>query len=80
MADTDAIRIDFSRSLYDADAIRETIAAWAHVARFEVEEGETEVSVAITGAPAGVAHVEDHFANHVLSSSIARARRAVGSA
>lgn len=76
MAEAAAI-MDFSRSLYDAAAVQAAVAAYAELARFEVAESDTQVTVSIHEPHPEVADLADHFANHVLHESVARARRGV---
>ena len=72
--------LSFSRSLYDADAIRETAAASAGLATWTVTVEQYTVSVVCTDPSPDIPDLPDHFANHALHLSIANTRRAAGGA
>ena len=72
--------LSFSRSLYDADAIRETAEAYAELATWTVIVEQYSVSVVCTDPNPDIADLSDHFANHALHLSIANTRRAAGGA
>lgn len=79
------LRLRFQRSLYHPEAIRATVARFARLATFDVEEigqgqdsqGQDgqEIHVRITGVPAAlVARMEDEFCNHALFQTIQMGR------
>ena len=69
--------LHFSRSLYDAAAIEQTVAAYAGLASFELRVDAHSVVVEVTDLSADIADLTDHFANHALHLSITATRRAI---
>jgi hypothetical protein len=67
----------FSRSLYNAHAIEQTVAAYEELASFTVKVDQYSVRVGISDPDPGIADLADHFANHALHLSITTARRAI---
>ncbi len=67
--------LDFSRSLYDLDAVEAAAAAYAELATFAIEASDGQVTVKVTDAHPGVPDLVDHFANHVLHASVTARRR-----
>ncbi len=67
--------ITFAKSLYDADALAQSIDAYEALAGFVVEESPDELRVTITDPHPDVADLTDHFANHVLWATITTRRR-----
>lgn len=78
MAEPTAPTLDFSRSLYDVAAVEEAVQAYAEFASFDVDVTESQVTVELRDPHPDVPDLADHFANHVLHASVARARRAQG--
>lgn len=70
-----ATSIEFQLSLYEISAIAEAVEAYGQLAGFLVEEHEDKVIVTVTDPHPEVPDLVDHFANHVLWSSITTARR-----
>ena len=70
-------RIEFSRSLYAPEAVREAIAAYAGLGRFSFEETEGELSVLIEDPHPDIQDLADHFANHALYATITMRRRSI---
>ena len=69
--------LSFSRSLYDPDAIRQTVEAYAELARWSVTVDDNAIAVVCSDPSTDIPGLADHFANHALHLSIANARRAV---
>lgn len=69
------VRLDFSRSIYDLDAVRAAAEAYSGLATFEVESTDGEVTVHVSGLHPDVPDLVDHFANHVLHATITGRRR-----
>lgn len=69
--------LQFSRSLYDAGAIEQTVAAYAELATFAVRVDEYSVVVELSDPSAEIADLADHFCNHVLHLSITTSRRSI---
>ena len=73
-----ATTIQFSRSLYLAEAVDAAVSAYSEVATFNVDSDENDISVQIE-ADAGYGDTVYHaFCNHVLFESIVRSRQALG--
>lgn len=73
--------IAFARSLYEPDAIRAAVDAFAGLARFEIEEQADVVAVRISEPDPDVAHcLADELGNYALVETVAlRAKQAVSS-
>ncbi|HCH65835.1 MAG: hypothetical protein CL927_17340 [Deltaproteobacteria bacterium] len=65
----------FSRSLYDPDALRETVAAYGELATWTITVDDHTIAVVCTDPSPEIPDLTDHFANHALHLSIANARR-----
>ena len=78
MAESASPTLEFSRSLYDVAAVEDAARAYAELATFEIAVTESQVTVAVRDPHPDVPDVADHFANHVLHTSVALARRALG--
>ena len=68
--------LHFSTSIYSAEAVDETVTAYAQLVECEVRRTETSVEVSLSPKLDGVDDLVDHFANHVLHLSIAQSRGA----
>lgn len=75
MSDASATRLEFSRSLYSETAVQEAVSAYAQLAVFHVEATEHTVSVTVSEPHPDLADLADHFANHVLFSTVGEERR-----
>jgi len=69
--------LHFSRSIYDADAVQQTVAAYAALGTFTVNVDDHSVVVELSNPSPDIPDLADHFANHVLHLSITTARRAI---
>lgn len=67
--------LQFSRSIYDADAVQATVAAFGELATWSVEIDEHGVTVHMTDPTPEIDDLADHFANHALHLTITSARR-----
>lgn len=72
----EAVQLDFSRSLYDLDAVQAAAAAYAELATFEVESTDSQVTVRVSDPHPGVPDLVDHFSNHALYATVTGRRRA----
>jgi len=68
--------LQFSRSLYDVAAVEATVAAFAALATWSVSEDESGIKVEMRDPSGDIDDLADHFANHVLHTSITMTRRA----
>jgi hypothetical protein len=69
--------LTFSRSLYEPDAVRAAVDAFAELARFEVDEQANEVFVRISEPDMEVAHcLADELANYALVETVVRRAKA----
>ncbi len=75
MSDAPAHRLEFSRSLYSEAAVQEAVLAYAELAVFHVEASEHTVSVTVSEPHPDLTDLADHFANHVLFSTVGEERR-----
>ncbi len=71
----EAVQLDFSRSLYDLDAVQAAALAYAELATFEVESTESQVTVRVADAHPDVPDLVEHFTNHVLYATVTGRRR-----
>lgn len=71
----ESVGLDFSRSLYDLDAVESAASAYGELATFEVESTDEIVTVRLSGLHPGVPDLLDHFTNHVLYATITGRRR-----
>jgi len=62
----------FPRSLYEPDAIRAAVEAFADLARFEVEDHGVDIVVRISEPDADVPHLGDEFSNYALVETVTR--------
>lgn len=75
MSDSGAIRLEFSRSLYSESAVQDAVAAYDELAVFVVEANEHTVCVTVADPHPDLTDLADHFANHVLFSTVGGERR-----
>ena len=78
MAELDAQRLDFHRSIYDLPAIELAVSAYAGLGRFSVSASADLVQVLIEEPKSP--EIADHFANHVLWATQTRRRRGAAGA
>jgi hypothetical protein len=71
----ETVQLDFSRSLYDLDAVQAAAVAYAELATFEVESTESQVTVRMADPHPDVPDLVDHFTNHVLYATVTGRRR-----
>lgn len=71
--------VAFSRSLYEPDAIRAAIDAFADLARFELDDQGEDIVVRIAEADSEIAHLADEFANYALVETVTRRAAGQGS-
>jgi hypothetical protein len=64
----------FSRSLYTPEAVRDAVAAYQELARFEVLEGGDDVQVRVSDPDPEVNDLLDEFCNHVLFETVKQFR------
>ena len=64
--------VELSRSLYDAAAVRVAAAAYAPLGTIQVEEGEHQLRLRLSGARRP--DLMDHLLNHALFETVARSR------
>ncbi len=66
-----AERIEFSGSLYSADAVKQAVEAFAHLGKFELESADDRVAVVLSDPDPEVADVLlDELAKHVLALTV----------
>ena len=66
--------LSFSRSLYTPEAVRDAVAAYQELARFEVLEGGDDVQVRVSDPDPEVNDLLDEFCNHVLFETVKQFR------
>lgn len=71
----ESVQLDFSRSIYDLEAVHAATSAYGELATFEVESTDALVTVRLSGLHPGVPDLLDHFTNHVLYATITGRRR-----
>jgi len=73
MVETGSVR--FHRSLYDVDAVRAAVVAFADLAKLSLVESEHEVLLSIEQPhPQVAAMLADEIGNYALAETIARSR------
>jgi len=70
----EAIELSFSRSLYTPEAVRDAVAAYQALARFEVIEGGDDMQVRVSEPDPEVNDLLDEFCNHVLFETVQQFR------
>ena len=64
--------ITFARSLYEPDAVRAAVDAFADLAKLEIESTEHDIVVRIADADPEVGHLSDELANYALVETVTR--------
>jgi hypothetical protein len=72
----EAMELSFSRSLYTPEAVRDAVAAYQELARFELLEGGDEMRVMVSEPDPEVSDLLDEFCNHVLFETVKHFRAA----
>lgn len=76
----EAVEVSFSRSLYPPEAVREAVAAYQELAKFDVVDGGDDMLVKISDPDPEVTDLLDEFCNHVLFETVKQFRAAKESA
>jgi hypothetical protein len=71
---SEATELSFSRSLYTPAAVRQAVAAYQELAKFDVVDGGDELLVKISDPDPEVFDLLDEFCNHVLFETVTEFR------
>lgn len=71
---SETTELSFSRSLYVPAAVRDAVAAYQELAKFDVVEGADELIVKVSEPDPEVDDLLDEFCNHVLFETVKQFR------